>query len=429
MCSASSQDERDRRREEVVWVRGHGRLRRRYGNAGISLLVIAFIVSGVSSPARALMPLDAEPAGCALGFGDRYDSQGRGMVHHGVDLVAAPGAAVRAAAGGTVVFVGEVPASDSTSAPVMTAMTVELCDGRHLTLMPLDTVCVGEGDHVMPGQQLARLAVEGDVSTDETHLHVGLRSGDRYEDPATLLGVREPVDACGEAEFTPNQPVGEEALQGDPAPASPEPGSRVQDEAGTPDPAPSSDAVMMSGSGELDAPGPAIGQEDDPVCDESGMRVQGGVTSGFAGIPSDERTPGEKPRDSFREMAVHELRSWSESVDLAGFIGDISDVPYVVSAFGIILCSMFMVWHFRNGHGGQVGGARVSAMRADAVRNVLPQAGSARCRLPAQLPTGEGESAADVLMEMAGYRSIAMQDVLDRQKKHGHGSSRCHRVR
>jgi hypothetical protein len=54
-------------------------------------------------------------------------------------------------------------------------------DGRRSSLTGLSVVLVSAGDQVVPGTRVA-LAAPG--------LHLGIREGDRYVDPALLFSVR-----------------------------------------------------------------------------------------------------------------------------------------------------------------------------------------------------------------------------------------------
>lgn len=115
-----------------------------------------------------------------LGFGVAYP----GGTHRGVDLEAAAGAEVVAPTGGTVTFAGRVPADGGGTCG---AVTVELADGHRVSLLPLEGVCVAAGDSIAAGDVLGSLAASGDDSSGAPHLHVGLRSGELYLDPAPLL--------------------------------------------------------------------------------------------------------------------------------------------------------------------------------------------------------------------------------------------------
>ncbi|MDO8846906.1 MAG: M23 family metallopeptidase [Coriobacteriia bacterium] len=122
-----------------------------------------------------------------LGFGAVYP----GGMHRGVDIRATAGALVTSPAAGVVAFAGQVPADGGGTCG---AVTVELADGRRMSLLPFDGMTVTTGDAVSAGDALGHAAASGDDSSSEAHLHVGLRSGDLYLDPGELTAVG-PVSA------------------------------------------------------------------------------------------------------------------------------------------------------------------------------------------------------------------------------------------
>jgi len=98
----------------------------------------------------------------------RWLAGNRGL-EHGV----AGGEPVHAVRAGTVTFAGAVAGR--------LAVTVLHPDGRRSSLTGLSVVVVSAGDQVVQGTLLA-LAAPG--------LHLGIREGDRYVDPALLFSVR-----------------------------------------------------------------------------------------------------------------------------------------------------------------------------------------------------------------------------------------------
>jgi hypothetical protein len=101
--------------------------------------------------------------------------------HRGVDLVAAPGAVVRAPCGGSVVVAGRVGASGR-------VVTV-LCRGWRVTVMPLAAVAVRRGAVVRAGTRVGTVA----RSAAHAGLHLGVRrDGVRfgYVDPLRFLAPR-----------------------------------------------------------------------------------------------------------------------------------------------------------------------------------------------------------------------------------------------
>ncbi len=141
------------------------------------------VAASASSGDGTCWPL-REPTEIAVGFRERYtDPSGRTRTHLGVDLEASCGEDVVACASGSVLFSGRIP---STSGDVL-AVTIGLPGGRRLTLSPLETVFVSEGESVQQGEPLGILSASGDPSCPSTHLHVSLREGEEYVDPCLVL--------------------------------------------------------------------------------------------------------------------------------------------------------------------------------------------------------------------------------------------------
>jgi hypothetical protein len=104
--------------------------------------------------------------------------------HRGVDLLARPGSAVRAACAGRVVVAGRVGLSGG-------VVTV-LCGRWRVSVMPLATIGVRRGAVVRPGAGLGTLA----RSHDHAGLHFGVRrDGVRfgYVDPLRFLAPGDPA--------------------------------------------------------------------------------------------------------------------------------------------------------------------------------------------------------------------------------------------
>lgn len=141
-------------------------------------LVFATAVTQSAWAAEWSPPIDR--AVIALSFGAAYP----GAVHRGIDLPADPGAEVRAPAAGLVTFAATIPADGGGTC---NAVTVETADGLRISLLPLEGVFVQTGATVSAGTAVGRLAATGDDSSDGAHLHLGLRQGDRYIDPAPML--------------------------------------------------------------------------------------------------------------------------------------------------------------------------------------------------------------------------------------------------
>lgn len=147
----------------------------------VGVIIGALVLSAVAAHAAEWYPPVIDGS-MLLGFGARY----AGGTHRGVDISAAPGSGVAAPAAGTVVFAGHVPADGGGTCK---AVTVELPDGRRLSLLPLESVSVVAGETIEAGREIGQVAAAGDDSSAAPHVHVSLRSGELYLDPGDLLGA------------------------------------------------------------------------------------------------------------------------------------------------------------------------------------------------------------------------------------------------
>ncbi|MEU5904963.1 M23 family metallopeptidase [Micromonospora sp. NPDC047467] len=100
--------------------------------------------------------------------------------HRGVDLAAPPGAVIRSAGAGTVLFAGVVAGR-----PVV---TVGHADGLRTTHEPVQPA-VRPGQPVTAGTPLGELLPGHPGCPADACLHWGLRRGDEYLDPLALLGL------------------------------------------------------------------------------------------------------------------------------------------------------------------------------------------------------------------------------------------------
>jgi murein DD-endopeptidase MepM/ murein hydrolase activator NlpD len=100
--------------------------------------------------------------------------------HRGADLRAGPGTPVLAAGEGVVAFAGAVAG--------LPAVSVDHPGGLRTTYQPVVAV-VRRGADVRRGQLLGRLSAAGSHCAPEACLHWGLRRGETYLDPLSLLGV------------------------------------------------------------------------------------------------------------------------------------------------------------------------------------------------------------------------------------------------
>jgi hypothetical protein len=157
----------------------------------LRVLVVALFVLGAAVPASAqeaelwlTPPVDGPIV-------ERFEPPVRkwGSGHRGIDFAVAPGTAVRAAASGHVSFAG----------PVAGTLAVTIDHGPfQTTYSALASVDVTEGDYVDRGHWIG--------SSGEAHagagsgLHLGVKDGDEYLDPAAFLG---PLDASAAIHLAP----------------------------------------------------------------------------------------------------------------------------------------------------------------------------------------------------------------------------------
>lgn len=147
-----------------------------------SVVALGCVLVAVSVPPAWAVPWSA-PVGTAVILVPFGVSRPSG-VHSGVDMRAAASAEVCSPVAGEVLFAGTVPADGGGTC---VAVTIESLDGLRVTLLPLDGAYVRSGATVASGEAVGRLAAAGDDSCDETHLHMSVRQGDRYIDPAPFL--------------------------------------------------------------------------------------------------------------------------------------------------------------------------------------------------------------------------------------------------
>jgi hypothetical protein len=164
--------------------------------------------------------------------------------HQGVDFACAAGETAVACEGGTVTFAGPVPGD---SGGRVTAVTVTGDDGLRVTYMPLATSAVVAGRRVDAGSPIGGVSGEGDSSSAATHLHLSVRRGESYLDPAGMLAEASGGASGGGAGGAP----GPGSANGGPSPgpAAPDPAPP----AGSPDAAGSSSAHAGASAGQASA--------------------------------------------------------------------------------------------------------------------------------------------------------------------------------
>lgn len=104
-----------------------------------------------------------------------------GPGHRGVDLAGVPGEPVLAAGDGVVVFAGMVAGR-----PVI---SIDHDGGLRTTYEPVDA-SVGAGQHVPRGSRIGALSPGHAGCPVDACLHWGVRRGETYLDPLSLLVVR-----------------------------------------------------------------------------------------------------------------------------------------------------------------------------------------------------------------------------------------------
>jgi len=100
--------------------------------------------------------------------------------HRGVDLVGQAGEPVLAAGSGTVAFAGQVAGTG--------VVSIDHTGGLRTTYQPL-VPSVHAGQHVVAGQRIGTLLAGHPGCPVSACLHWGLRRGESYLDPLTLLGL------------------------------------------------------------------------------------------------------------------------------------------------------------------------------------------------------------------------------------------------
>ncbi len=140
-------------------------------------LVPAGVAAGPVTPAGPpwVSPL-GDPPSVTRPFAPPPSPYGPG--HRGADLAGGPGAVVRAAGDGVVAFAGMVAGR-----PVV---SVDHADGLRTTYEPV-APAVGAGQEVRRGDPLGTLAAGHEGCPAPACLHWGLRRGEVYLDPLSLL--------------------------------------------------------------------------------------------------------------------------------------------------------------------------------------------------------------------------------------------------
>lgn len=140
----------------------------------------AAAAAGNSSSSNLAMPLDG--AKTTSGFGWRNDPLGAGRkFHSGVDLRAAYGTEVAAAAAGEVTFAGD-------QAGYGTTVVIRHGDGLETRYAHLSSTDVQAGDQVQAGQSVGRVGNSG--RSTGPHLHFEVRRHGQQVDPTEVTDSR-----------------------------------------------------------------------------------------------------------------------------------------------------------------------------------------------------------------------------------------------
>jgi murein DD-endopeptidase MepM/ murein hydrolase activator NlpD len=162
-----------------------------------ALLAILSLAAGIATSQAAAGPPAASaptPAGAVLVAGFRWPLDGAPSVvrrfepppqvwspgHRGVDLAAAPNAVVRAAGGGVVLFAGRIAGRG--------VVSVAHRGGLRTTYEPVEPR-VTAGRPLAAGDPIGVLTPGHAGCPVAACLHWGLRKGEQYLDPLSLLGL------------------------------------------------------------------------------------------------------------------------------------------------------------------------------------------------------------------------------------------------
>jgi len=326
------------------------------------LVAVAICSCGLAlarpSIAHAGWPLSAASR-VELGFGAQYRAAEAtaSSTHSGIDIVAQDGASVRAPLAGKVTFAGRVPAVGSGT---VRAVTIATASGS-VTLLPLASTAVAKGDSLAEGEALGVLAASGDGSSAGTHLHVGVKRGDLYVDPLSVLTlpVAAPAeDAPGASAASASNATAGRAASGVSAHSLGQPRTSAQA-------APRAAASASTQQAPLHAA--TAGEQLAPGVSVAGNAVSGGaVAQGEAGFSARE-VP--HPMTIARAAAGKATRASGPSVaQLASSLARLAVSATEDSALGVFgvlaaLGALWPLWRSKRGEGS--GEVSVSAVRDD----------------------------------------------------------------
>ena len=195
-------------KSNILLSKGQSTYTRKSGSSSsaCALAIVGFVCAlsatiSVASPfvvqhaSAATWPVPTSRLSASMEFHQTYSAGGLSYVHSGIDIPASAGTQISNPLAGTVRFTGDVPSGDLRRGGVsqnktMQAVSVELKNGRVITLMPFETIDVEVGERVDEGVRLGTLAQSGDPSSSGSHLHLGYKQGKRYFDPMLLFGAQ-----------------------------------------------------------------------------------------------------------------------------------------------------------------------------------------------------------------------------------------------
>lgn len=144
---------------------------------GIALILAVWLIAGPAAPASADSSGRVAPLPGPVLRGFQIAEYNWLPGHRGVDLAGTAGDLVKAAAAGTISWIGVIDG--------VPMMTVQHPDGLRTTYQPVEAT-VATGQQVSAGQPIGVLTA-GHCAT-QACLHWGLRNGDSYLDPLLWLG-------------------------------------------------------------------------------------------------------------------------------------------------------------------------------------------------------------------------------------------------
>ncbi|MEA2506899.1 MAG: hypothetical protein QOH48_1517 [Actinomycetota bacterium] len=152
----------------------------------VALCIVGCLLAPLpATAARAGTVLLAPPVDAAIARPFEAPVGPYGAGHRGVDYAVSTGTRIRAAAAGRVTFAGSVAGAR--------AVTIQHRNDVRTTYSVLSQILVTTDDHVHRGQWIGLSGVTHPGQAPG--LHFGVKVGDVYVDPATLLGASDITQA------------------------------------------------------------------------------------------------------------------------------------------------------------------------------------------------------------------------------------------